>query len=96
MSSHRRLLQEGSIPLYDPLLNEKQEVLESILHTEVSQVFLTIMKLNSITTKQKRFADDSEELSKLRKMLEDLEKEKLMKQKEILAKATKIKVLIKG
>jgi hypothetical protein len=73
LSSHRRLLQEKSIPLYDPLLFEKQEVLESILHNDVSQVFIIIMKLNSITTKQIKFVDDCDELCKLRITLRELE-----------------------
>jgi hypothetical protein len=58
--SHRKLIKEDSIPLYDNLLSEKQEVLDSILHNDADQVFITVMKLNSITNKQSLFANDSD------------------------------------
>ena len=84
--SHKKLLQEQSIPLYDNLLSEKQEVLDSILHNDVEQVFITIMKLNSISSKQSKFAGDTQELEKMRNQLATLEQNKLLKLKETAAK----------
>jgi hypothetical protein len=42
------MVKDKSIPLYDDYLESKQEILNSMLHDNLPQVFLVVMKLNSM------------------------------------------------
>ena len=52
-----------------------------MLLNDIEQVFLTIMKLNSITSKNTEFAGDCCELEKMKKHIERLEQKKMIQQK---------------
>lgn len=87
IKSHEILLQDGSIPIYDPFLPQKTEIFNSILYDEQPTAFMAIMKINSM---QKNSDKSSSEQHKLVRSIETMENKLLEKKAQ---EATQIKTL---
>jgi len=70
--THDFLLNEGSIPQYDPQFEQKQEIFDTILYDEVPTAFMAIMKINNMSS-----SDHSREGQKLLRSIEETEAKKM-------------------